>query len=407
MIGKQIKGTSFRGVLDYLENKTGAKLIGSSNMLGSDAQSLAAEFRATQQLNPNLKKVVYHASLSLPHHEKLSDKTWVSFCQDYLEGMGFDNNQYVIYRHNDREHDHVHIVASRIKMDGSTVNDSWDYVRSERLLRRLEPVYGLSSPLEKDPLNRSATTGQKQRVRREQAEWQQRLRTIPPDVPKIERLQSLIRACASDQPTMPILVQRLENQGVECQITTYADGMPRGISFNFSGQKFSGTQLGKGYTFKGLQKHLQVSFNETQIEDLQQSASGFQFRHLPERSKRADSDKFYSKQLDKYIDKVIARQREPSLQSEIIGIIKQAETIAHDKALTFPTEPELICDSKDLAEVCDLKMRTLEDAFKISKQPVQSSVGQGEKHLTLQSLKLRLKAIQKYMEAEKSRELER
>ena len=27
---------------------------------------------------------------------------------------------------------------------------------------------------------------------------------------------------------MPLLVERLENIGVECQITTYADGMPRG-----------------------------------------------------------------------------------------------------------------------------------------------------------------------------------
>ncbi len=102
MIGKQAKGKGFRGLLEYLESKEEAEIIG-SNMLGSDARSLAAEFKVSRQLNPRLNKAVYHCSLSLPHHENLSNKQWLSFCQDYLEGMGFDDNQYVIYRHSDLE----------------------------------------------------------------------------------------------------------------------------------------------------------------------------------------------------------------------------------------------------------------------------------------------------------------
>jgi len=50
--------------------------------------------------------------------------------------MEFDENQYVIYRHTDTEHDHIHIIANRIRViDGSAVSDSWNYRRSDILVQ--------------------------------------------------------------------------------------------------------------------------------------------------------------------------------------------------------------------------------------------------------------------------------
>ncbi|MGA7937867.1 MAG: relaxase/mobilization nuclease domain-containing protein [Kovacikia sp.] len=132
MIGKQVKGTSFRGVLNYLHHKEGAEQIG-GNMVGDDPRSLAAEFRVSRELNPRLNKAVYHVSLSLPKQESLDDLTWMAIslrerctnAQDYLRGMGFENCQYVVYRHTDQDHDHVHLVASRIRLtDGKTVSNN-------------------------------------------------------------------------------------------------------------------------------------------------------------------------------------------------------------------------------------------------------------------------------------------
>jgi hypothetical protein len=54
----------------------------------------------------------------------------------------FDYNQYAVYRHYDQDHDHVHVVASRIKLDGSCVHDSWDYRRSEGVFANLKIVMG-------------------------------------------------------------------------------------------------------------------------------------------------------------------------------------------------------------------------------------------------------------------------
>ncbi|MEG3437474.1 relaxase/mobilization nuclease domain-containing protein, partial [Pannus brasiliensis CCIBt3594] len=130
MIAKQIQGTDFHKVLDYVHNKSGARLIG-SNMTGQDPDTLAEEFRVSSHLRERLTKRVYHVSLSASPTEKLTDRAWVEIARAYLKGMEFDRNQHVIYRHIDREHEHIHIVASRIRItDGSIVADSWNYRRS-------------------------------------------------------------------------------------------------------------------------------------------------------------------------------------------------------------------------------------------------------------------------------------
>ncbi|WP_254444812.1 relaxase/mobilization nuclease domain-containing protein [Anabaena sp. UHCC 0187] len=142
MIGKHVKGTSFRGLLNYLFGKEGARQIG-GNMEGTNPRELAAEFGISRRLNPKVSRAVYHASLSLPHDESLDDDTWHEIAQKYLQGMGFDMNQYVVVRHIDRTHEHAHIAASRIQLNGITVSDSWDHPKSEAVIRKLEKEYNL------------------------------------------------------------------------------------------------------------------------------------------------------------------------------------------------------------------------------------------------------------------------
>ena len=81
--------------------------------------------------------------MSLPLGQKLSDEQWNEISVQYLEQMGFTDNQYIVVRHNDTDHDHIHLVASRVRLDGSCVHDSWDYQRSQKVIRELELQYNL------------------------------------------------------------------------------------------------------------------------------------------------------------------------------------------------------------------------------------------------------------------------
>ncbi|MGK7877988.1 MAG: relaxase/mobilization nuclease domain-containing protein [Xenococcaceae cyanobacterium] len=102
---------------------------------------------AERGLKRTVTQCVYHVSLSVSPSEKLSSEKWIDIGRTYLDGMEFKENQYAIYRHRDREHDHIHIIASRIRItDGSVVSDSWNYRRSERLVRQLIGLIGGRSP---------------------------------------------------------------------------------------------------------------------------------------------------------------------------------------------------------------------------------------------------------------------
>lgn len=53
----------------------------------------------------------------------------------------------------------------------------------------------------------------------------------------------------------------MQQQGVEVQVRLTRTGFSKGISYNLNGVAFSGTQLGKAYTFSGLQKHRNISYD--------------------------------------------------------------------------------------------------------------------------------------------------
>ena len=248
MIAKQAKGRSFRGVLNYLDGKVGAQCIG-GNMVGKTPPQLTAEFAHSQRLNPTLQRAVYHVSLAVTRAEAQSDQNWQAIAEDYLKGMGFQGCQHVVYRHTDTEHDHIHVVASRITLtDGATVSDSWDYKRSEALVRELEKTYQLAAVEPKDRGVRSQTTG----------EFRQLQLTGEPSVR--EQLKPILKKASANSPTMPQFVERLLAAGVQVKASP-SQTQIRGISYSLNDVAFSGTHIGRDYTFPGLQKHRGISYD--------------------------------------------------------------------------------------------------------------------------------------------------
>ncbi|MDJ0596890.1 MAG: relaxase/mobilization nuclease domain-containing protein [Pleurocapsa sp. MO_226.B13] len=252
MIGKQVKGKSFRGVLNYLHDHEHSRIIG-GNMAGDTPRVMSAEFAVARRLNPQLEKAVYHSSLSLPKDEHLDDETWNAIAEEYLEGMEFIGSQYVVYRHSDKDHDHIHIVASRIRItDGTTVSDSWDYVRSEQLIRELEKKYELTP-----------TISSTQKQQRGQTSGEKRLIERTGEASVREKLQQIIERETEQVIAMPELINRLKDRGVDARITVTRTGKIKGISYRLDGVATSGTHLGKAYTFGGLQKYKRVSYDDS------------------------------------------------------------------------------------------------------------------------------------------------
>ena len=264
MKAKITRGKTFKGLLNYIfdlgSKATRDKIpfIVGGNMAGASPQQLTREFVAARQLRPDIERAVWHCSLSLPPGERPTNEQWNEITKDFMEGMGFsDYTPYVAVRHNDKEHDHIHIVASRIGGDSKVWVGKWEAYKAIEVTQRLEEKYDLTRVAFKP--------AQKKRPTYKELHKAERTGVTPPRV----QLQELIDEVVADQLTAPQLAQRLEEKGVIVRANVASTGRMNGFSFELDGLAFKGSSLGKAYSWSGLQKR-GITYNvETDAVELE------------------------------------------------------------------------------------------------------------------------------------------
>ncbi|HEY4061132.1 MAG TPA: relaxase/mobilization nuclease domain-containing protein [Puia sp.] len=96
--------------------------------------------------NPRVEKGIVHFALVFHPAERLPNPTLSLLAQDYVQEMGFGEQPYLVYRHNDTNQPHVHVVTTNVKNDGKQIRlTKKDYHRSRQVTRRLEKAYSLRS----------------------------------------------------------------------------------------------------------------------------------------------------------------------------------------------------------------------------------------------------------------------
>ena len=141
-----MKGSGFKGVINYiLDPKKGTELIDSSGVRTESINHIVQSLIDQTELNPRVSKVVGHISLSFSAQDssKLSNKFMAQMIREYMEKMRIKDTQYIIGRHFDKEHPHVHITFNRIDNNGKTIFDRNDRFRSEKICKELIAKYGL------------------------------------------------------------------------------------------------------------------------------------------------------------------------------------------------------------------------------------------------------------------------
>ena len=67
----------------------------------------------------------------------------------YMEGMGYGKQPYIVYKHEDIERTHIHIISIRVDENRKKINDSNEKRRSERVRKEIAKEFGLSEEGEK------------------------------------------------------------------------------------------------------------------------------------------------------------------------------------------------------------------------------------------------------------------
>jgi hypothetical protein len=241
---------------DGTEQMSAAGLV-LGNMVGKTPEYLAKEFWISQCLRPGIKVNVAHYSISFPPGENLDDESVDRLSKFMLEKMGHSiATQFFAVRHFDRQEEkgvaHFHVVASAIGLDGHVCKSSWNWTKAKKVEREVEIEFGLSEhPIQASP--RYITTG----------EYRQRVRLGQPTTK--EKLWVLIDEAASGSPNFQEFRERLVIAGVELRIRGDEDaGEISGLSYGLDGMGYSGSQLGKRYSLRGVQEELGVKIDLVQ-----------------------------------------------------------------------------------------------------------------------------------------------
>ena len=151
MVAKISVGNSLYGAIAYNGekiNEAQGRLL-TTNRIYNDGSGKVDINKAMEGfltfMPPQMKveKPVVHISLN-PHPEDvLTDAELQDIAREYLEKLGFGNQPYLVFKHEDIDRHHLHIVTVRVDDNGKCISDKNNYYRSKQITRELEKKYGL------------------------------------------------------------------------------------------------------------------------------------------------------------------------------------------------------------------------------------------------------------------------
>lgn len=237
---------SSAGAIAYVlsENKEATKqpeiLAGS---FGTQAE-IKKEFEIYNQLNCRVKNQAAHISVSFALGEKVKTEKKIEFAEKLLEKLDFRDVPFLVVEHHDKEYEHFHIIAGRIRDDGTTVKEWKIAERAIEATKELERSLGLQQ-------TEYIKSGDR---RIKSNEYKQMERTSELSVMAEAKLT--IDEILKDEPTVKDFVSILQQSGFDVRPNiSEKTGRMNGFSFKKGEIKFKSSAIAKNYSWQNLQKN--------------------------------------------------------------------------------------------------------------------------------------------------------
>ena len=262
-MAKIVKGSDFKGVVDYILDKNkGTKTVACDGLFMENKDTIDMSFNVQSQMNIKVAKPVGHIALSFSKEDepRLTDRAMAGIALDYMERMGIRNTQYLIARHFDKEHPHMHIAYNRIDNDGNTISDRNERLRSSRICKELTLKYGLHMANGKENVKRD--------------------RLKEPDKTKYE-LYDILKTEVGRCGNWNVLVANLKRQGVEVRFKHKGQtDEVQGVVFTKNGYNFYGSKVDRRFCYSKIDAAMQRNRNEERM-DLMTKGYGTDAQNAP------------------------------------------------------------------------------------------------------------------------------
>ncbi|MDH6535404.1 mobilization protein [Parabacteroides sp. 52] len=255
MMAKIVKGKAFKGVVNYiLDKQKNTEIVDFDGLRVKSKASIVQSFVTQASLNSRVSKPVCHISLDFSAQDKdnLSNQLMGRIAYDYMKQMGIVNTQYIIARHFDKEHPHIHLVYNRVDNNGKTITDSNDRFRSEKICKELTEKYGLYFATGKENVKEH--------------------RLKEPDKTKYEiynSLKTLVPKCKNWQQ----LTNELQKEGVKTEFKTKGNSDEvQGVRFEKNGYLFNGSKVDKMFSYSKIDYQLGQNARSQSVSQSQEQS---------------------------------------------------------------------------------------------------------------------------------------
>jgi hypothetical protein len=251
MIGKIVKGRSFKGCISYVLGNKEAKILANEGVLETDTKSIINSFYMQSLMNPNLSKCVGHIPLAFSPEDspRMTDQFMERLAKEYMKAMGIENTQYIIVRHNNTAHPHCHIVFNRVDNNGKTISDKNDRYRNEKVCKLLKDKYNLTYGTGKENVNVQKLKG----AEKTKYEIYHAVKSVLPRAKSWQQFE-----------------ESLKRQGISIEYKRKGQtDEVQGISFKKGEHSFKGSEIDRKFSYAKLDAELSEN-NHVQRRQVQQ-----------------------------------------------------------------------------------------------------------------------------------------
>lgn len=152
MVTKISMGSSLYGALAYNAQKINegqGRLLATNKVFDActgkiDLARTFNDFMVYLPYGIRTEKPVLHISINPHPDDRLTDMEMENIARDYLDRLGYGNQPYMIFKHEDIDRHHLHVVTLNVDERGRRLNQDFLFRRSEKIRKELERQYGLA-----------------------------------------------------------------------------------------------------------------------------------------------------------------------------------------------------------------------------------------------------------------------
>lgn len=273
-------GNGFSKAISYalqetkeLPEKNRAVVFEQNNIFGTSRQ-MGQQMRFMSDARDRVSKPVLHLQINFHPDEKLSKVQAQKAVDSILKDVGIEkeSHQYIVVQHQDKEHDHYHVIANRVGLDGSLLDGSYlknrlqvacDKVEKEQNLRRTQGRTVMYDTSQEKGF-RYATTEEKS-LQKQQKENKPIIDKNPKMMDEKNAIREHLSAVLSNKEVnAPDKLQaELKKKGIEIQFIANKNGIS-GASFRKDNIAVKGSAI--GYKWNDISKVLEE--NKTKAQEM-------------------------------------------------------------------------------------------------------------------------------------------